>query len=356
MRIAARYQCAGRAGAEMRVVGQQGAAACGMLAVDRPDVGAEPAFIGEGQAGEQCGGAFGHRRRRGMIGGACVSPARGCIVAGDRRHGIGARRRPEVGQGRRWHIGEQARPRQLAPPALDQAQRHRLDQDQAVRRLPGLWAVPKDEEFGRRRVRVLADHRVDPRRIGVEPLQSLGREVLERRLGGAVEAQRAHEAVDREPGLAHHLGEPAGTDPPAHLHLPEPILGVHEAQRHGSIVLVRGLDQRNAQGVAADRHRCPEPGEPDLARELRQRPVAQPRRDPDRGASYDHDRRCRDGEAPAHRRQARRPRRRKSASRPSAPRKWCVVKPRRSAVAMFAAESSMNRMRAGSSATSSTTW
>ncbi len=52
----------------------------------------------------------------------------------------------------------------------------------------------------------------------------------------AVEPERAHEAIGRQRRSPHDLGQPPGPDPPLKLHLPEPVLGVHEAEREGRIL------------------------------------------------------------------------------------------------------------------------
>jgi hypothetical protein len=58
---------------------------------------------------------------------------------------------------------------------------------------------------------------------------------------------------------AEHLGEPAGAGAPVHLHLPQAVLRVHEAEREVRITLGAGEDVRDAVAVAQDFDRRLEP-------------------------------------------------------------------------------------------------
>ena len=91
---------------------------------------------------------------------------------------------------------------------------------------------------------------VDAGGIGLEVELCFGRQGLE--VPGRVvgEPQGAHELVDAERGRADHLGQaPRGGAPPE-VHLPDPVLGMGEAQREGRIELVIGTDGDEAAGIA----------------------------------------------------------------------------------------------------------
>jgi hypothetical protein len=69
--------------------------------------------------------------------------------------------------------------------------------------------------------------------------------------GGHVpQAQGAHEAVGVERGRSEHFRERARTEPPIHLHLPQAVLRVHEAEGEMRVLDRRGIDVRDAVAVA----------------------------------------------------------------------------------------------------------
>ena len=63
----------------------------------------------------------------------------------------------------------------------------------------------------------------------------------------AVQAQRAHEAIARQRRGAEDLRQTPGAQPPLELHLPEPVLGVDEAEREARIEETVRLDVGIAQ-------------------------------------------------------------------------------------------------------------
>jgi hypothetical protein len=87
----------------------------------------------------------------------------------------------------------------------------------------------------------------------------------------AAQTQRAHEAVGIEGARPEHLGEPARADAPIHLHLPQPVLGVDEAQGEMRVLERGGVDMRDAVAVAQHLDLSAQAGELDLAFGLRQR-------------------------------------------------------------------------------------
>ncbi len=71
--------------------------------------------------------------------------------------------------------------------------------------------------------------------------------------------------------VAEKFGEPPGAKAAARLHLPQPVLGVNEAEREIGI-LGRGCDDmRDAPGIAQNVHLRGETGEGDLSVGSRQR-------------------------------------------------------------------------------------
>ena len=91
------------------------------------------------------------------------------------------------------------------------------------------------------------------------------------RFGHAPQAERAHEAVRLERIRAEDLGEAPRADAPVHLHLPEPVLGVDEAEREVRVLERGGVDVRDAVAVAQHLDGRAEAGERDLAARHRQR-------------------------------------------------------------------------------------
>jgi hypothetical protein len=112
-------------------------------------------------------------------------------------------------------------------------------EDQELRR-PGFQALRQEgvDAFG------VGQHRVARRALRLRPLRR-------RRL---TDLQRTQEAVAVQRAGAEGLGEPAAADALVRLELPEPVLRMHEAQRIGRVVFVRGADGGNAVGVALDAH------------------------------------------------------------------------------------------------------
>ena len=65
-----------------------------------------------------------------------------------------------------------------------------------------------------------------------------------------IEAERADEAIGRQRCRSQHLGEAARAEPAAKIHLPQPILGMHEALREER---VGRLAPRRAASAMASR-------------------------------------------------------------------------------------------------------
>lgn len=74
----------------------------------------------------------------------------------------------------------------------------------------------------------------------------------ERRFRVPAQAERAHGPVEIERPGPEHLRQPPRGDAPLHLHLPEPVLGMHEAEGEIGVGHRLRLDMRNAVAVAHD--------------------------------------------------------------------------------------------------------
>ena len=75
--------------------------------------------------------------------------------------------------------------------------------------------------------------------------------------------------------LAEQLREPAGGHVPAHVHLEEPLLRVHEALRPHQVLERVAVQLGDAVVVADDGHRALQPGQVQLAVGLRERPAGE---------------------------------------------------------------------------------
>ncbi len=100
---------------------------------------------------------------------------------------------------------------------------------------------------------------VDAVGVGLEQLAGLGLEGRQLLLGDPPPAHRPDDLVGLEPGRPDELGEPAGGDVPAQVHLEEPLLGVDVALRPREVGERVAVDVRDAAAVALDGDRGREP-------------------------------------------------------------------------------------------------
>jgi len=112
---------------------------------------------------------------------------------------------------------------------------------------------------------------IHSRRIGVQQAAGFGVVMREVRFGHAPQPERAHEAVGLERVRAEDFGEAPRPQAPVHLHLPQPVLGVDEAEREVGVLERGGVDVRDTVAVAQHFRRCAQPGEHDFAARHRQR-------------------------------------------------------------------------------------
>ena len=114
------------------------------------------------------------------------------------------------------------------------SQRHHLDGDDAVggRHGSGAWRSSRNSGGRRGSNRPIGrvDVGVDAAGVGLERPARLGRQRRQRALGVAVEVERAQEYVGGEGALAEHLRQAALAGAALQLHLPQPVLRVHEAR------------------------------------------------------------------------------------------------------------------------------
>ena len=167
------------------------------------------------------------------------------------------------------------RAEQLAVPVACKIPRHHQGPGQAIDGLPGLGLDPEQYELGRQRAGASGQKCVNAVRIG--PVGGLGVVVqpLPLARGRLVDAQDAQEAVGLDGARAEQFGEPAGADAPLGLHLPQPVLGMHETQREIGVVGLASIDMGHAVGVTQDLDGRVRTRKHDLAVGLRQR-AAQP--------------------------------------------------------------------------------
>ena len=163
-------------------------------------------------------------------------------------------------------------PHEVARPLASEVEGHDLDPDRGIGRRPGLGLEPEDEELGGQRTRPALHPGVDPADVGVDPAPRAGGEVGQAGLRPAVEAEHPQKAVGGEGGRPQDLGETARADPPIHLHLPQPVLGVDVAESEEGVLLVPGEHVRDAVPVAHHFHRLGEAGDGPFAVDLGERP------------------------------------------------------------------------------------
>ena len=101
-------------------------------------------------------------------------------------------------------------------------------------------------------------------------------------LGGAVDAERAREAVRPQRGGAEPFRQPPGAVAAHGIHLEQAILRMDEAEREGGIAVISRGDDGDALLVAADAHLGDKPGE-DEAPVLDRQRGAQPEKTAEQG-------------------------------------------------------------------------
>ena len=213
---------------------------------------------------------------------ACIRGA--AAVSGRRGGGAGARRNDAprlVRAVRRVEVedtvgGQRLREVEAQPvprPPAGKVESHHLEPRRGVRRIPPRGLDPEDQKFRREGSLPRSEPRVHPANVGVELADRAGLEVREGRRRGPPKPHDPHQAIRVERRGPEHLREPSGADAAVHLHLPHPILRVHETEREQRIVLAPGQDVRHAVRVPDDLHRRGKPGNHAFAVDFGERPT-----------------------------------------------------------------------------------
>ena len=187
-------------------------------------------------------------------------------MTGRRLAGVG---RQEFVDARQRQRLRQAHAQQFVAPVAAQVPGHHLDPADRVDGRPGLGPHAGEPEL-RRQHRIGGEEGVDAGGVGLEQPHRFAVQHAQVRLRRAAHAERAQEPVGLQPARADDFGQAAGGHAPAHFHLPEAVLRVHEAEREARILQAGREDVRNAVAVAQDLDRAAEAGEADLALGLRQ--------------------------------------------------------------------------------------
>ncbi len=118
--------------------------------------------------------------------------------------------------------------------------------------------------FGRRLIMV------DPGNETIHPGAGLRRHRLDDRRRGAAEVEQAQAVVDVVGERAAHFRDPAPGDALDQRHLAEPEVRVHKPEGERRVAVVLGLDERDLMRVPMDRHR---PFERQVLRRERRQPL-----------------------------------------------------------------------------------
>ena len=145
---------------------------------------------------------------------------------------------------------DQPGPQDLDLPGRGQHEGQHLAPQHRVLRSPGLGIVVQDPQLQRRRRAF--EGRIDSMHVGHEPALQLRRHRLPSQIRRALHPQMPHQPVGRQPLRSRHLRHPALRRPPVELHLPEPILAVHKAQREQRVVRVPREAMRHAGPIPHD--------------------------------------------------------------------------------------------------------
>ncbi len=283
--------------------GDRGADHAARREVERGEVPDRGGREGEMRVARHQGAAGGGAGGRGGPGvrGAAEAPRGGGVerVAGGRRRGqarqVGEKRRifGKVDHGRARRVGKDVadavgrqhqrdpRAQHLVLQLVGQAQRHELADGDAVGRGPGGEFGPEQPEFGRAAAERLGVHDLEPgvHAAGIGLERGDGGFVLRRHRGHreAVEVEPPQELVDAQGAFAEDLRQPPLRGPAQHGHLPEPVLGMGEAQAEEHVGVARPRDVWHVGVVAHDldpvRDPCAFPGGRIVGDRPREEPV-----------------------------------------------------------------------------------
>ncbi len=227
----------------MQVVGQQRLARARMGAGYHPVVRAHALDQPRRRRG------FDARHRRGQrrqlpIQRRIVGRAQRLLARIRRQQFVDARQRQRLRQPHAQHLA--------APVGAQVPGHHRLP-GQRIGRLPALRHRAQDRELGRQRALVAGDAGIDAVGIGLQRGAGLRGAGGEGGLGVAAYADGAQEAIGRERAGPEDLRQPARRDALVHLHLPQPVLRMDEAEAEIGVERIARLDARNRMAIAHDR-------------------------------------------------------------------------------------------------------
>ena len=118
--------------------------------------------------------------------------------------------------------------------------------------------MPQQQEFRRQArfqpARASLDEGIDAAGIRFECLPAVGRQCCKRSLTVAEEVERLDKDVGQVGAIAEQLRQAPLGGAARQLHLPQPVLRVHEAERAIKIVSRFSEDMRDALAVAHDFH------------------------------------------------------------------------------------------------------
>jgi len=124
--------------------------------------------------------------------------------------------------------------------------------------LPGLRFVLQDVEFDGIASIVLFEEGVDAGAVCREDAKGLFGYLRPQAVGDAVDADGAHETVDRNGFGAEHLGQAPLPEAAQEIHLPEAVLRMHVSCRDVRVILRGGKDVWKSGRVAVDVYRVRE--------------------------------------------------------------------------------------------------
>jgi len=242
---------AGQVQLQVRVVGQQGIARGRLGAAHREVVGAQ---FGVG-LGAQLLGRVGRLKGFGH-GGRCQG-----LEIQRRAHGHngvfpgGVVRKQVLGDGRAVLAQDVAHAQIVGAPAKIPG--HKLEQQRAFQRLPGLGAVVEQLVLeGQRGGRELADVGIHARRVRLQhhPGGGVGHHHPQRVGRAKGQAHAPKKPVGLEPCRPHDFGQPPGRYVGLKLHLPEPVAGREVTLGEVQVVVVLRKYVRHAAVVVAHGH------------------------------------------------------------------------------------------------------
>ena len=182
-------------------------------------------------------------------------------------------RRHQFGSPLRSDAGEQITTQELVRVVGAEIPGHHLDPHQHVG--SGPWRRPEAQQRElRRQRRIGGEKRIHAGAVRLDLTAGIVGQPLPGGARRASEPDRPQEPVLRNRRGAEDFRQHPVPDSALELHLPQPVLGVDEAETEERVPLGRREDVRDGVGVAHDLHRSRESFDVNGAAHLRQRPPA----------------------------------------------------------------------------------